>query len=478
MDKKKIPYVVILIVLIVLSMLLLTVCPRHIDSMYGVKVIGEGNGGIIALYEDKLGGDIYARKIGSDGKAAWGEKDVFPGNSDSKFYNFPFLQVNSDSSGGAIVSWPDSSQDQLRPVSHLARIDSEGNILWQRDFVYFKRIISDGSGGAIIAFDYNFAGADNLGNRRKDLLLVRVDAKGDYPWGLQGVTVPRGNYTSDTLQMAPDGSGGIVVVWEELQRPPEAKPGETNSTGRIYTQKLNSEGKHEWGDGILLYTTPKGIYTESPQITGDGAGGAIVTWHQMYNGRIEDSSPEALMMDILVQKINAGGKVLWQANGLPLAINKAARGAFPLEPRMVSDGSGGAIIIWRDSREDACIYAQRVNTDGTIRWQAGGVKVASTSLNPYPMIVSDEANGAIISYALQEGLNVQKLNDNGETVWPEDGVQVIKGTYQGYSMASEQGSVVIGWGVGKGIFSSEKACVQRVSAEGKVLWSNGIRLNE
>ncbi|MFA5308224.1 MAG: hypothetical protein WC370_01910 [Dehalococcoidales bacterium] len=51
------------------------------------------------------------------------------------------------------------------------------------------------------------------------------------------------------------------------------------------------------------------------------------------------------MMDIFVQKLDAGGNILWQANGLPLEINKNAGNAFPIEPISVSDGSGGAIIV-------------------------------------------------------------------------------------------------------------------------------------
>jgi len=41
-------------------------------------------------------------------------------------------------------------------------------------------------------------------------------------------------------------------------------------------------------------------------------------------------------MDILVQKVDADGNVLWQDGGLPLEINKAVEGAFPIEPRLVS----------------------------------------------------------------------------------------------------------------------------------------------
>jgi len=68
-----------------------------------------------------------------------------------------------------------------------------------------------------------------------------------------------------------------------------------------------------------------------------------------------------LVMDILVQKVDADGSILWRDGALPLEINKAAGEAFPIEPRLASDGSGGAIVTWSDAREDTGVYAQRVD---------------------------------------------------------------------------------------------------------------------
>ena len=63
------------------------------------------------------------------------------------------------------------------------------------------------------------------------------------------------------------------------------------------------------------------------------------------------------------------------------------------------------------------------------------------------------------------------------SVWPGTGTPV---TEQGtHDIAYDgQGGAVIAWGSGKSTFSSEKSYVQRVSAEGKLLWGEkGIRLN-
>ncbi len=391
------------------------------------------------------------------------------GSSHSQFYSFQFINVINDGSGGAIIAWTEITSGQeprTKSVYHITKLDSGGRLLWQKDFERVDQLIDDGAGGVIL--DYSPDG--------KALLVVKIDANGDLPWGETGVSL---SHPGNTRQIASDGLGGVVITLEELRYPEWAEPGEVFSSHHIYAQKIDYEGNFSWGEeGLLLYSTSEDAFSESLQITSDGSGGAIIAWHQQPRGRIESGSVKALCMDIFVQKVEADGNIIWQEGGLPLEINKAAAEAFPIEPRLVDDGSGGAIIIWRDAREGT-VYAQRIKADGTMSWQAGGIKVASTSLNPFPMIVSDEAGGAIVSYSLEEGLCVQRLNESGETVWPENGIQVTGNEYQGYSIAPDgQGGLIVGWGVGKGLFGSEKAYIQRVSANGRLLWGDdGIRLN-
>jgi len=50
-----------------------------------------------------------------------------------------------------------------------------------------------------------------------------------------------------------------------------------------------------------------------------------------------------------------------------------------LHPRIAPDGSGGAIAVWMDERagaSDANIYAQRVNSSGSIQWATNGSSCA------------------------------------------------------------------------------------------------------
>jgi hypothetical protein len=63
----------------------------------------------------------------------------------------------------------------------------------------------------------------------------------------------------------------------------------------------------------------------------------------------------------------------WQAAGTPVAVAPGIQ----QRPAVVSDGSGGAIFTWMDTRNGATkdIYAQRVNAAGTAVWEINGIPI-------------------------------------------------------------------------------------------------------
>ena len=87
-------------------------------------------------------------------------------------------------------------------------------------------------------------------------------------------------------------------------------------------------------DGVALCTVASDqVY---PTIVSDGAGGAIVTWVDYRNGTA----------DIYAQRVNAAGAPQWTADGVALCTAASDQSS----PTIVSDGAGGAIVTWEDSR--------------------------------------------------------------------------------------------------------------------------------
>jgi hypothetical protein len=69
--------------------------------------------------------------------------------------------------------------------------------------------------------------------------------------------------------------------------------------------------------------------------------------------------------DIYAQWADSSGTPRWTENGVPVCV-RADEQAYPL---LTSDGAGGAIIIWRDDRNgDHDVYAQRIDATGAVQW--------------------------------------------------------------------------------------------------------------
>jgi len=434
---------------------------------YGPKVTGDGTGGAIAVYEDIRSGnqhDFYAQKISPTGDSLWGETGVLIGSGYKDSDSFFDLHIVNDGSGGAFAVWsaytsePDwraaPGQRQILYLRHLTRVGLEGNMLWQREIGAIYHMISDGSGGVIIA---------SISEDQK-LSMLKVDSKGNYLWGEDGVPIYFGQY-AHSLHMTGDGSGGVIIVQQNLTQ--------TGTNFEIFVQKVSSDGSLPWGQkGILLY--PPWGNAEEVRIINDGSGGAIVAW------QVESK-------DISVQRVDASGNVLWQQNGVPLEITKAAGEAFPHTPLLVSAGSGNAIVIWEDLRRGlASIYAQNIGADGNTKWQPGGEEVCYIKTNSsfWPRTaVSDGSGGAIIACSYKEaetnkrGLLVQKLDSTSRAVWG-NGVVVTESDHITHVISSDrQGGAIVAWGSGKTMFKSGRSYVQRIDAGGNLLWGEGIRLN-
>ena len=83
-----------------------------------------------------------------------------------------------------------------------------------------------------------------------------------------------------------------------------------------------------------------------------------------------------LAVSVLVLALlpSAGAFASWQVDGNPISI---ATGNQSL-PQIISDGAGGAIVTWKDSRSgNNDIYAQRVNASGSVEWTTDGVALCT-----------------------------------------------------------------------------------------------------
>ncbi len=276
----------------------------------------------------------------------------------------------------------------------------------------------------------------------------------------------------DRPQIISDGSGGAIITWSDYRNPP------INANGDIYAQRIGPDGVVIWTvNGVGVCNNP--ITQNSPQITSDGNGGAIIVWEDLRNGFVED---------IYAQRIDMNGNIQWTTDGIPIC---TATGNQRL-PMIVSDGAGGAIITWIDHRAGiiSSIYAQRVSSNGSVQWTTDGIPICPASINQTsPQIISDENNGAIIMWVdNRTGVNendiyAQRINGNGELLWSTSGLPVCA-IYRRQQIASiapdGSGGAIIAWTDDRDTINrplTSDVYAQRVDPNGNLLWqSNGLEI--
>jgi hypothetical protein len=405
-------------------------------------IISDGSGGAIFCWNDKRNGlngtyndEVYAQRISSNGNILWtidGIK-VTPSNVWSDTYS-----MCSDGNGGAFISWHDILDSNSLYVQH---INASGTLMWDSSGAIIcsttisqqiiSKIASDGNGGAIIAW----GDTRNGGQNNEDVYAQRVNAAGVVQWDANGMAVINASgFQGGSLQITSDGGGGAIMVWEDQR---------SGTTVEIYTQKVNAAGAILWDStGVLVNSITGGslypqlindaggaiicwvdrrngnndwnIYAQkisssgmaqwaingvgvclassnqnSPQLTSDGNGGAIITWNELGSG-IPDPN-------IYAQRVNASGTAQWATNGVGVCLAAGGQGF----PQLTSDGNGGAVITWQDARTNNIqdIYAQRIDSSGSALWTNDGIAVSTaTFVQAYPLIINGGGNGMIIGW--------------------------------------------------------------------------------
>jgi hypothetical protein len=152
-----------------------------------------------------------------------------------------------------------------------------------------------------------------------------------------------------------------------------------------------------------------------PGIVADGFGGVIIAWQDNRAGHY----------DIYTQHMDVVGTAQWRKNGIPLCLLPGDQEY----PEIVSDNSGGAIVVWQDKRKGSHydIYAQHINAAGKPVWKAGGVGICVVSYDQVkPQIVSDGSGGAIIAWQDKRSgshydIYAQRIDAEGNIMWSPGG---------------------------------------------------------
>jgi hypothetical protein len=346
----------------------------------------DGAGGAYIVWQDDRlaanGWDIYAQHVLGSGALdpAWPPDGlpicVLPANQTNAI-------VIADGAGGAIVAWQDERGNvDLSPDIYAQRISATGAILWaangkpatmapgqQSAYV----MISDGAGGAIVAWEDRRTGQYDIAAQRLH------GATGNELWLHNGQPICTAAGDQNAPVITTDGAGGAIIAWRDFR----------GLDTDIYAQRVNPGGITLWaGNGVPVCTAPNHQFQVA--IVSDGLGGAIAAWGDQRNNPVSG--------DIFAQRLNSGGVPQWTLNGVGLCLEPSSQ----ITPCIISDTKNGAIVAWPDGRGgvgNTDIYARRVSASGTVLWTADGVAITTApDTQTYPTMIEDGLGGAVLAW--------------------------------------------------------------------------------
>jgi hypothetical protein len=315
-------------------------------GQYMPAIVPDGQGKfIIAWRDDRSGvGQIYCQKLDGNGNAQWAVNGIAVCPT-AWWQDLP--KALSDGADGAIIVWEDERYSIINSFVYAQRIDGNGNKLWATNGVLVSgssalkwdlRSIEDNCGGAFVSWSIG-----NTGYR--DIFAQRINSMGGI-WARGDVPVCTAALDQNHPGMALDDSGGVYVAWYDRR----------DGRDDVYAQRVSDAGDVLWAtNGKPIRLNPAtGIHAYTiPELVTDGEGGAIATW---------EWGPATSTHDIFAQRIDRSGNLLWPDSAV--SVCRAPGGQF--FPQIASNGEGGAIIAWRDLRQDTigAVYAMRVTANG------------------------------------------------------------------------------------------------------------------
>jgi hypothetical protein len=358
----------------------LAVCSAAGDQG-GVRGVSDGAGGAFITWDDGRGGAnhaIYAMRVNGNGTLASG----WPANG-QLLLSDPHAQVGAviinDGAGSAVVVW-----DYFFSASDIdlygARISATGVVVWAHSLVapgavqVNPAILPDGGGGFFLAYEDNFSG-------NWDLRAWRFAPNGAPVWGPTDVCALTGDQSNAAC--APDGAGGLFVAWQDHR----------GADDDIYVERLSGAGAtypgwSPYGNAVCQTAGDQ----VAARALSDGAGGVILSWTDHRSGGTA----------VYAQRMVPGGypSPAWPTNGMAVAPVPG----FQYLSDAVTDGAGGAIVVWQDTRNDPTygdLYVSRLTGSGVVApgWSYAGTPLAlAGSQQSQCFLAVDVRGGAIAAW--------------------------------------------------------------------------------
>ncbi len=429
------------------------VCTEN-GTQWFPKILSDGAGGAVICWNDKRGTDydIYIQRLDPKGSSLW-QVNGIPVCKYNE--NQELCQIASCDADSFVIVWQDYRN--MDANIYAQKMNMDGRYLWKMDGVKVcdtrgnqeRPQIAAGKDPVIFWTDFR------KGSGNSDIFCQKMSATGTPEWDPHGVPICEAPGNQDNIRTVPDGTGGAVIVWEDNR----------SSGAGIFARRVKNDGSTAWAaDGTVVCTEKNDA--EFPQISTSN-GNIVIAWQDKRNGGT----------DVLAQSLDMNGKTNWRNNGLEIVTGLGF--VSHQKPRIKRIGEVEYIIVWEDGRNGySNIYAQKIDNNGKSLWNAEGIRICGAEGDQYdPELIADGSGGAIIvwedSRSANSSIYAQRLDKSGKKLWNEDGIRVCQ--YEGAAMSPKLASdtkngVIIVWQGMKENENHYSVYAQRIDENGIVLW--------
>lgn len=434
----------------------LSICSAP-DNQEKPVIAATDKGAIIAWQDSRSGNvDIYAQKIDLNGKPLWGSDGV-------AVVTAPYAQEDPqlavDESGGALIAWTDSREEE--PAIYAQKIAPDGKIEWGEGGRQIAKADGKQENPKIIklkTLDWLVVWEDS---RQGSPLLFgqKINSAGVNLWQDSGIPLAPGGKSEEKPCLALAADGQAIVVWQDRR----------NGGLDLFGQKLALDGTPVWSaDGQALSNAEGSVIHQNASLLDSGRGEIIAAFEDARSG----------YLNVYAQKISLQGDLLWGKNAVPLAKVKADQ----TNPCLVSDGAGGALVTWEDHRDPnfTKIYCQRITAQGKKIWEGGSRQLTDLdSQQTSPVIISDGDGGAIVVWQDERNplslkdLYAQRISSTGEQLWAVNGVPISTANgdqVEPAMIADGKGGGFIAWTDYRKGDRNPDIYAQHFGPTGKLLW--------
>lgn len=237
------------------------------DSQFLPHMTTDGAGGVILAWADRRAGswDVEAARIDPGGTPLWTPDGVLV--ADANLSLQMSIDLASDGAGGAVFTWWHSGSS----AAYVQRISPYGVTMWSGfgpQLLYgvyeLPRVIGDGAGGAIVAWEGDASYPDTY-----NLYAQRFLPGGAQAWGRVGIVVGGADGEQDAPRLALGGEGGVVITWRDNR---------SVTSYDIYAQRIDvGTGTPSWTTNGVPVSIQTPLQTPS-NIVFDGGVGMVIVW--------------------------------------------------------------------------------------------------------------------------------------------------------------------------------------------------------